>query len=245
MTEVTNTAIDDVTAELRDDCPKSFIEVINVLTGELRAAHDRIDELGETVKQQSQRLEKKTDRIESLEEELAQHKDHTGREFADVRGRITEVENQQTEPHSKDATSRVDTEETGSQDDRTPLERIATTPEHQVNQLGLTANQERARFIARGVKDYAEKAPAGLVISSRDIKKVIAAKEGKRPHNQTVGRVMDFLDDLGKDDVDLIKRRGRKLVVMYPEAANRMMASHDRCDGGNESTSAGTVMSGG
>ena len=96
----------------------------------------------------------------------------------------------------------------------------------------MTATQERARFIAKGVKDYAEKAPAGLVISSRDIKKVIAAKEGKRPHNQTVGRVMDFLNDLGKDDVDLIKRRERKLVVIDPDAADRMMASHDRCDGG-------------
>ena len=244
MTEVTNTAIDDVTAELRDDCPK-FIEVINVLTDELRAAHNRINELGETVEQQAQQLQEKTDRIETLEEELAQHKDHTGREFADVRGRITEVENQQTEPHSEDATPGVEREGIGSQDDRTPLERIATTPEHQVDQLGLTANQERARFIAKGVHDYAEKAPAGLVISSGDIKKVIAAKEGNRPHNQTVARIMDFLDDFGQDDVDLIKRRGRNLIVVEPDAADRLMACNDRCDGGSGPAPSGTVTSGG
>ena len=245
MTEVTNTAIDDVTAELRDDCPNSLTKVINVLTDELRAAHDQINELRETVEQQSQQLEEKTDRIETLEEELAQHKDHAGREFADVRGRITEVENQRTEPHSKDATPGVEEEGIGSQNGRTPLERIATTPEHQVNQLGLTANQERARFIAKDVRDYAEKAPAGLVIRSSDVKKVIAAKEGERPHNQTVARVMDFLDTLGKDDVDMVKRRGRNLIVVEPDAADRLMACNDRCDGGNGPAPSGTVIQAG
>jgi hypothetical protein len=54
---------------------------------------------------------------------------------------------------------------------------------------------------------------------------------------------MDFLDDLGKDAVELIKRRGRKLVVVDPEAADRLeAANHDRCDRGGGSTTGEDVI---
>ncbi|MFC6906724.1 hypothetical protein [Halalkalicoccus tibetensis] len=81
------------------------------------------------------------------------------------------------------------------------------------------------------MQDYAEKAPAGLVLDSQTIAKVITAAEGTKPHTQTVARVMDFLEKLGKDDVDQTKRRGKKLVVVEEEAADRY---HDRCDRLNE-----------
>ena len=42
---------------------------------------------------------------------------------------------------------------------------------------------------------------------------------------------MDFLDDPGKEDVQLKKRRGRKFVVVDPEAATRYLTHYDRCDG--------------
>jgi chromosome segregation ATPase len=174
-----------------------------------------VADLRETV----ERLEKEN---QELREELAEHKDHTGREFADVRGRITDVED--------DVDAAVVTDTTATETTETPLERICSLPEH-VADRELTANQERARFIARDVHDYAENVPAGLVVDSRAIKRVLTASEGKRPHTQTVARVMDFLDDLGKDAVKLIKRRGRKLVVFDPDAADRL-ANHDRCDRG-------------
>ena len=133
-----------------------------------------------------------------------------------------------------------------STNEHTPLERIAALPEH-IAKRELTANQERARFIARDVHDYGEKVPAGLVIDSRAIKRVITAAEGKRPHTQTVARVMNFLDELGKDGVQLKKRRGRKFVVVDPEVADRltnMAAHHDRCDRGTGDASPETVISG-
>ena len=52
------------------------------------------------------------------------------------------------------------------------LERICALPE-QIADRELTTNQDRARFIARDVRDYAEKAPAGLVIDSQTITKVL------------------------------------------------------------------------
>lgn len=116
----------------------------------------------------------------------------------------------------------------------TPLDQLVALPEH-VAERELSANQERARFVARDVRDYAEKAPAGLVIDSGTVKKVITAAEGKRPHTQTVARVMGFLADMGKDGVELTKRRGKKLVVCDPVVADRL-ADHTCCDQGTADT---------
>jgi hypothetical protein len=140
---------------------------------------------------------------------------------------------------SENSASGVETDKTESQDVGTPLERICGLPEH-VADRELTTNQERARFIARDVRDYTEKAPAGLVLDSQTIKKVLTASEGSKPHTQTVARVMDFLAKLGKDEVEQTKRRGKKLIVIEPEAADRY---HDRCDRPTEQPPAGSVMS--
>ena len=141
-----------------------------------------VEQLITTVENLQETVEQQAERINQLETELAEHKDHTGREFADVRARITEAENQQMEAGSEDATPGVKGEETGSQTSQTPLERICSLPEH-VADRELTANQERARFIAKDVRDYAEKAPAGLVVDSRTIKKVVCRCRRKAaPH---------------------------------------------------------------
>ncbi len=201
-----------------------------------------VDQLIQTVEDLQETVEQQAERIDKLETKLAEHKDHTGREFADVRARITETENRQTDIDSEDATPGVDEEKTESQNPQTPLERICSLPEH-IADRELTANQERARFIAKDVRDYAEKAPAGLVVDSRTIKKVIAAAEGKRPHTQTVARVMEFLADLGQEYVELIKRRGKKLIVVDPEVADRL-AHHTCCDGEKGPATANGVIAG-
>ncbi|WP_245998448.1 hypothetical protein [Halalkalicoccus subterraneus] len=73
---------------------------------------------------------------------------------------------------SNNRTAGVETDTTESHDTDTPLERICALPEH-IADRELTTNQIRARFIARDVRDYADKAPAGLVLNSRTITKVI------------------------------------------------------------------------
>ena len=167
------------------------------------------------------------------------YKRFAGSEFADVRGRITDVEEQvQTLESSPESTTNEDADQMSSQTAETPLERICALPE-QIADRELTTNQDRARFIARDVRDYAEKAPAGLVIDSQTITKVLAA-EGTKPHTQTVARVMNFLEKLGKDEIEQTKRCGKKLVVVDPEAADRY---HDRCDRANEHAPAQSVMS--
>jgi cell division septum initiation protein DivIVA len=196
-----------------------------------------VEDLQDTIKQQAEQ-------INELEDELADYRDHNERDKAQIRQKLTEVENQQTQAPSEDATLGIDAGEDPSQNAETPLERICALPEH-VADRELTANQERARFIARDVRDYAEKAPAGLVIDSRAIKQVITASEGKRPHTQTVARVMNFLDELGKEDVQQKKRRGKKLIVVDPEAATRYATHHDRRDGESGPTHVEGVISSG
>ena len=192
-----------------------------------------IEDLRDTVEQQA-------DRIDELESEFTDYRDENEFDKAQIRQKITEVENRTMNTSSGDATPRDEADEENSQATETPLERICTLPEH-VADRELTANQERARFIASDSQDYAEKAPAGLVIDSRAIKRVLTAIEGKRPHTQTVARVMDFLADLGQDGVELIKRRGKKLIVMDSEVADRL-ADHERCDGKNNSIAPNTVI---
>lgn len=99
----------------------------------------------------------------------------------------------------------------------------------------LSANQERARFIAMDVHDHGTKAPAGYVIDSSTIR-IIAAKEDDRPHTQTVARIIEFLDDLRKGTTELKERQGRKIVIINPDAAKRLSEAknHARCDRGRK-----------
>jgi hypothetical protein len=99
-----------------------------------------------------------------------------------------------------------------------PLQQLIRLPSKAVSKL--TANQERARFIAKDITDYATKVPAGFALDSSTIRTVLHAKEGRTPHTQTVARVMDFLDDFGKEGVKMVKRRGTKRVIFTEHAVS-------------------------
>ncbi len=43
--------------------------------------------------------------------------------------------------------------------------------------------------------------------------------------------------------MELIKRRGKKLIVVDPEVADRL-ADHERCDEGNDPTAVNAVIAG-
>lgn len=119
-----------------------------------------------------------------------------------------------------------------------PMEKIIQYSEKAVDEH-LTANAERARFMAKDVATYAKKAPVGHVIDSSTVRKVIKAKEGEKPHTQTVARVMQFMDDFGKDEISLKKRRGKNIVVVDKEAAQKY---HSRCDGDQATEPENTVI---
>lgn len=243
MTATADAPTDSAVAEfdlddLLDNVPDPVADALRAMWGHLQAKNealrDRVDELEGELDNQSQnvsgafaKLSANEDRIDDLEAQQA----------------TVDPANESAHPNEHDDAD-ADTDDHEQEQDRTPLDTICSLPEHLATRE-LSANQERARFIARDVRDYAEKAPAGLVIDSRAIKRVITAKEGDRPHTQTVARIMEFLDRLGKDAVELRKRRGRKLIAVDPEAADRFasVADHDRCDRGSGPTQAMSVIS--
>ncbi|TVT88919.1 hypothetical protein FQA18_18715, partial [Haloferax volcanii] len=73
--------------------------------------------------------------------------------------------------------------------------------------------------------EYATNVPAGFALDASTIRTVLHAKEGRTPHTQTVSRVMDFLDDLGKAGVKIVKRRGTKRVIFTEHAVSELAAT--------------------
>ncbi|WP_238532967.1 hypothetical protein [Halalkalicoccus jeotgali] len=206
----------------------------------VEALAQTVEELQETVNEQAERIEQQAEKIEQLETEIDVQSSNVGgchSRVSDLTERVDDLEDSHTQPDPMGTTA-GDGGGTDAQNGQTPLERICGLPEHIVDRE-LTANQKRARFLAKDVRDYAEKVPAGLFMDSQTITKVIAAAEGKKPHTQTVARVMDFLDDLGKDDIKVKKRQGKKFVVVDPEAADRY---HSRCDRGDGKTPSERVI---
>ena len=137
------------------------------------------------------------------------------------------------EERVEDAIAKIDATEGGSEDAtptpragekgvQTPLERVCGLPEHSVAD-NLTSNQERARFVAQGIRDYGRRVPAGIGIRSSEIRRVLSASEESTIHTQTVARVMDFLCELGGDDVQLkTTRSGERTVVFDEEIVDRI-----------------------
>jgi len=88
----------------------------------------------------------------------------------------------------------------------------------------LTANQRRARDVARDVYDYTRKVPNGRVISTPELKRVLTAlKEIGSASYKTVGRVVDFLTKFGEGEVTTTTREnGDTVVVFSDELAERL-----------------------
>lgn len=199
----------------------------------MKATTDELEELIEQkVEERTSHLHDRIDKLESTVEHLESELEVQSGNVRGAHARIGKVEDKQdteTTPEPDNPTLEA------SEDTSTPLEQIVSLPEHMANRE-LTANQERARFVASDVKDYADKVPAGFVMSSRTIRKLLTTYLGKRPHNQTVARVMERLDELGKDDVQLKKRRGNKIVVFTNDIVQRVSRRCDRDRAGTPQT---------
>jgi hypothetical protein len=171
------------------------------------------------------------DEVGDLREELAETRDdlrderaERTKDIAEDRQRLTDAEKRldaAEEGESGDVNPTPQTEKDGSTDPQSPLERVCAFDDD-VADRELTANQSRARFVARDVTDYADSVPAGFAIRSGDIATVLRAGTECRGRTQTVARVMDFLDDLGGDGVEVVERRGTKRVVFSEETARRL-----------------------
>lgn len=186
-----------------------------------------VEQIEQDAAQAHSRARKAEARVEELEEQINSEREERTLDVAKDRQRLTEVEQRLEdveggEEHTTAGTNPTpETVKDGSTTPETPLERVCAFDE-ETAERELTANQSRARFIARDITDYCDKVPAGFSLRSGDIATVLRAGTDCRGRTQTVARVMDFLSDLGGDGVEIVERRGTKRVVFSEETARRV-----------------------
>ena len=211
---------------MRDDTPAGLestgIEQADVL--------DRLNALEQENQRLQERVESQDERIDTLEsenEELRERVKKTEDKTRYLTDDIADLEKEVAEGASSDSKGGVNAGQNPSNLDNlsnlSPLGQIVNLPEHMVDQQ-LSKNEERARFIAKDIREYADMRLGDLVISSGDIKRVLSAKEEKSIHWQTVGRVIDNLETMGKDDVRVKNRHGT-IVCFNTDAVARWEAA--------------------
>ncbi|MCO8265161.1 hypothetical protein NKF06_00805 [Haloferax sp. AB510] len=191
-------------------------------------------------------LEERVDKLEADNEQLENTVDAQAQTIASQRDQLSQYETRTQELESKlDAASdhrkhlqqrlyAVESENTPNDESntrRSPLQQLIRLPSQALSKL--TANQERARFIAKDIREYATNVPAGFALDASTIRTVLHAKEGRTPHTQTASRVMDFLDDLGREGVKIVKRRGTKRVIFTEHAVSELAKTAPKSEGGS------------
>jgi DNA repair exonuclease SbcCD ATPase subunit len=220
------------------------VDTLEEENANLREEIDDLHEEKERLRQQNEQLREwlddVDDRVDDLEDQPDVDIDGTDYESLTVNevpiGRIIsskaprgdlkdEIEDLEARLSGETPTS--DAEETPSSEGpepETPLERIVALPEELVEQE-LTENQQRARFIAKDIREYSSKAPAGRVIKAATMGRVLKAAFDTA-HTETINRVREFLNKLGQDDVDLVDRDNSKIVV-FDECLVRRLDQYD------------------
>lgn len=208
------------------------------------STEETITALVEIVQDQQREIEQLREELTETQAAVDNERAERTKDIAEDRKRLTDVEERLDaveEGGSGDANPTPDGDDDGSSTPQTPLERVCAFSDD-VADRELTANQSRARFVARDVTDYADKVPAGYAIRSGDIATVLRAGTDSKGRTQTVARVIDFLDDLGGDGVDVVKRRGTKRVVFTEETARRLERLGESSP--SDATNHGVVMGG-
>lgn len=195
------------------------------------------DDLVAAVNRLAEEVEQLREENEQLREELADAKNHTAAERAELAGRVADLEDADddaAEPDVGDAKGGSSTAETTRQQPQTPLGDCVTLPEA-VAEQELTENVKRARDVASDVIDYGRSVPAGYAVTSSELRTVLTALDdgGGRAYTETVRRVMDYLDELGGDDVTVKETRGgQRTVIFDDEFVRRTVAWRQSVDNG-------------
>jgi TolA-binding protein len=173
-------------------------------------------------------VEEQQKQIEELQDRLDEEQTQRGKDDAELRGRITDAEDRLDtveDDVSGETTPSPETETDASTDTQTPIEDVIRIPEHLVEE-SLTANQQRSRAVAKDIHQYSRSVPAGRAIKSSELRRVLSAQsDGGPTHTETVSRVMDMLDDLGKDAINVrTSQSGEKVVVFDEDLVKRIVA---------------------
>jgi molybdopterin converting factor small subunit len=194
-----------------------------------------IANLREAVEEQQDTIEEQQDTIDQLRDDLRAERQQRGQQDAQVRARVHDVEERvdSVEKHgSGHADPTPDGSETTIQDDdaepETDIGQMVRMPDNLLEDQ--TANVRRAVFVAKDVEDYTTGCPAGRVIKSGELRRVLQAGTDCAGHTQTVARVMDLLDRTGGDSTTVVERDGERRLVFEQDLVDRLSAQTQRCD---------------
>lgn len=192
-----------------------------------------LDQLAERVDALEQKLEEKDERIDELEERLEQQEqlvddrtpdDEEGSNLTDVFladvpvGRVLNETDKRVSKLERKAISSGEPEPAEEIDEEAPpIFTLLQTPEP-----NLEPTERRARFLWKDLGDYAQKAPAGLVLSASDAKRVLNAAEpdesdATRISSKQVGRVFGLIQTLTRDVAEIREKDGERRLVVPEE----------------------------
>lgn len=177
---------------------------------ELESRLDSVEKENQELREENQQLRDRLDEVETKQAGF-------GKAISSNQNRIEDIESGGSV--DQDANGGVKPNENQPSAENigkfSPLGQVVNLPEHATD--SLSRNQERARFVAKDVREYADMRKGELVMSTGDIKRVLSAKEEKSIHWETVSRVVDFLDTLGNEDTTVKDKRGT-IVCFDPDA---------------------------
>jgi len=232
--EATTTAMEaaDVPASTSDKVAATGERLIDALT----AHTDRVEQLEGRIADLETRVAEQADQIEELETALSDERETRSKEAAEDRKRLhaleTRIDQQRdTEDMPTDEPTAEHTQSSPTNPPETPLEDVIRIPENLVEE-SLTANQRRARFVAKDAFEYTKQVPAGRAITSSELRRVLTASEDTTIHNETVSRVIRFLDELGDEVVRVREsKQGERVVVFTDGFVERVRASQSTVGG--------------
>ena len=192
-----------------EDAVTTLADTALQLTERVRDLEDRVGDVEDT-----------TEDLEDRAEDAGEHREMLAKDLAGTQSRVADLE----DGTSGDKGGGSDTETPAPDTSVTPetaLEDVTALPEH-VAEESLSANQSRARFVARDVAEYTKSVPAGRALTAGDLSTVLRAGTDCRGHSQTVDRVIRLLDDLGGEDVRVVETQGQRRVVFTEDCARRL-----------------------
>jgi cell shape-determining protein MreC len=207
------------------------------------ASHDT---LVAAVNELYERVERLEDENEQLRDELAEERERSARERADVRADLHDLtetveshDDAETEPSGAESSPSNPKGQTGEDGEdgptntppspKTALEDTLRLPDG-VASDSLSANQRRARSVARDISDYAEfnHEYGNYSLTAKRLRIVLKAQSDDETaaHHETVKRVRKFLNRLGESEVTVTEDRGGTKRLVFAESLVERIESY-------------------
>lgn len=188
---------------------KDYKGGVDELIDEINENQDKLVEIVREEIDENEISESNKERLEELENEFAEYRSQNEKDKAQIRSTVHEADQQSsTNVNVIDKVNqKVDTIKSKFKrvsGGRSSLEQIVRLPD-KIAQEALSKNQLRARAIVRDLKSVEwDTTMQGKVVESSAIRDKLRETYSKA-HHQTVARVMEFIADMGGEQVELFQ----------------------------------------